>query len=731
MPGHIPRRRMLQIAGGSLVVGTGAVGAWQWLAPEAKQVTKQGKFPARQAKARATESFVHVIAHPDDSLYFMNPELEQAIRSGAPAVTVCLTGGESDGRNALTHSPHYMKLPERRGDFVRARFNGFREATARMATGNWLSPWDVETLTLLPGFEVELQTLRAAPQVQLIFMELIEARTMRGPRKDSLRGLWLGATPKLTTLKPTGSPVRRTFHYGRQQLIDSLAAVMERYQPTVVRTLDPNPTHMPQDPHYPNTPPALQGIGAYYDHQDHTSSAHFAQAALAEYWGRKHARPTAVESYVGYEVGNLKLPANLDAAAIAHKIELLDIYGWVDGKDCGDRAGCGDRKVGARSKNSPWSNHLRHRATGTQRWVQPLPDGRLAAFAVLDGTAQCWTERTPGSGIWSTPAPVGPAPVRGTMLEGQVQAVRLPDGTLRLFSIRTVLPTPGKEHHRELVTSLQRGRVTGGGTPVFGPWESLGSPEADDPLRSMEMGYPVAVVAKDGKVHVFVKDWAGGVAFRTHTAGAWSDWAPLPADPGRMPRLEDGLDAALDEKGRLHVVAADIKTVHHWVSEDADGPLNLSEPTRLPATTGPLTLVPLPGGGMRMATRRPGTARVMIADRPAEKGNWRQTAECAPIGGYGRVAMAHAGNTAVLAARDDKGLVRVSTGSGRPGPWQEAGVPHRGTAGITQDAQGRTVAVVLGSDGLLSSTRGSGSGTTDFADWISHDGKPLSDLQSS
>ncbi|WP_308312679.1 PIG-L family deacetylase [Streptomyces sp. ISL-11] len=727
---------MLQVAGGGIVVGTGAVGAWQWLAPDAKKNGSKGA-PARNAKVVTSESFVHVIAHPDDSLYFMNPELEQSVRSGAPSVTVCLTGGESDGRNELSGARDYHKLPEKRPEFVRARVNGFREATAVMATGNALSPWDVETLTLLPGFEVEVQTLRAAPQVQLIFLELIEARTMRNPRKESLRGLWLGAVPRLTTLRPTGTPVGRTFQYGRQHLIDTLVAVFERYQPTVVRTLDPNPTHLPKQPHFPDTPLIPEGI-SHYDHQDHTTSAFFAQAALAEYWGRKHSRPTAVESYIGYEVS--QLPSNLDKATTNRKVKLLDLYGWADGKDCGDPAGCGDRKVGARSKKVRWSNNCRHRAPGTTRWVQPLPDGRLAAFALLDGAAQCWTETRAGTGVWSSPTAVG-----GSMLEGQVQAVRHTDGKLQLFSIRTVLPAvpkgdrrdaagkPGAEgtedrtHRREIVTALQTGKATGG-APAFGPWESLGSPESE-PKRSMEVGYPVAVADQDGTVHVFVRTFDGGVAFRSGPGGkGWTDWDALPTT-GASVNVHDGLDAALDGQGRIHVVAADTKTVHHWMSQGPGGAPQMAEPTRLPAVTGPLTLVPLQGGGMRVAMRQPDTSRVVVADRPADDG-WRVSAQCEPLGGYGRVAIAQSGTTTVLADRDGKGGIRLSAGSGRPGPWQGPGITHRGTPGMAQDAQGRTVAVVLGMDGKLSTARQQGAGKQTFTGWTSHDGKPQTDVAS-
>ncbi|WP_449345345.1 PIG-L family deacetylase, partial [Streptomyces narbonensis] len=45
-------------------------------------------------------SVVQIVAHPDDDLFFMNPDTSQSIHSGNPLTSVYLTSGESDGVNA-------------------------------------------------------------------------------------------------------------------------------------------------------------------------------------------------------------------------------------------------------------------------------------------------------------------------------------------------------------------------------------------------------------------------------------------------------------------------------------------------------------------------------------------------------------------------------------------------------------------------------------------------------
>ncbi|GDY55673.1 hypothetical protein SVIO_062960 [Streptomyces violaceusniger] len=64
--------------------------------------------PARASEPGAAEPFtstvgdkrallLQIMAHPDDDLYFMNPDAEHVLRSGTPVVCVYVTAGEARG----------------------------------------------------------------------------------------------------------------------------------------------------------------------------------------------------------------------------------------------------------------------------------------------------------------------------------------------------------------------------------------------------------------------------------------------------------------------------------------------------------------------------------------------------------------------------------------------------------------------------------------------------------
>ncbi|MFD0383022.1 PIG-L family deacetylase [Streptomyces stramineus] len=67
----------------------------------------------RAVDPRATQSFnnakgsllLQVMAHPDDDLYFMNPDAEHIVRAGVPVVSVYVTAGEAVGQNWVEGMP--------------------------------------------------------------------------------------------------------------------------------------------------------------------------------------------------------------------------------------------------------------------------------------------------------------------------------------------------------------------------------------------------------------------------------------------------------------------------------------------------------------------------------------------------------------------------------------------------------------------------------------------------
>ncbi|MEV7178642.1 PIG-L family deacetylase [Kitasatospora sp. NPDC093679] len=676
MGGRISRRRALWLAGGALALP--AVGCGVGLAVREDRPKEPEPLGPAQVTGVAhhsiTQSFVHVIAHPDDNLYFMNPDLDHALASGAACVTVCLTDGESDGRNVL-HTELGRVVRADRPAYTRARINGLTAALALLATGDENSPWDVSLVSYLDGRLVEQHTLRAAPQVQLILLALVEARSVSLPRAASLRGLWLGETEALETLPPVRSGLPAGAAYSREQLIATLHSVLDHYRPTVVRTLDPNPDHSPKPPKDPRSG------HVYLDHQDHTYSAYFAQAALARHWAGDRARNATVEHYLGYV--NAALPHNLDQAAVGRKVLALNSYGWADNRRCGDPAGCGDRKVGAGALRNGWAQSTRYRAPGSGAWLVPLPDGRLAAFGLLNGAAVQWTQSPRG---WD-----GPRRLAGTGLEGQVQAFRQGDGLIRLLGVRTMLRYAADEHRREIVTAVQTGRDS------FGPWESLGAPDGEDPVRSMEFGYPVGLALADGTVQVAARTWGGTVAVRT-LSGAGETWTALTLPPHAGGGVQDGLGAVVDGYGNTHVFAPGPRTVVHWASDVPGGPLRPAPPTGLPVPGGPVTAELGEEGALRVRFREPKSARVLTAERAPASEAWRVVAESAPPGGFGRVAVADG----AMAVRDDRGRTALRA-DGRD--WQHDGPLLAHTPALAADRDGRLVAVAIGCDGHLYSAR--------------------------
>jgi LmbE family N-acetylglucosaminyl deacetylase len=226
-------------------------------------------------------SALQVVAHPDDDLLVMSPDVWRDVRSARCVRTVFVTGG--DAGRAL--------------EFSTNREAGVQAAYAAMAgvANNWtISDAGLE------GRSVRMATLTAAPQVSLVFLRLPDGGGdgvgFPAYGLQSLPKLWTGVIDQLQTID--GSET-----YTRPTLIGTITEVISDFAPAVVRTHDPDV--------------------ANWDHPDHHSVGSLALAANAAY-----PQPHTLMTYRGYSV--VDHPANVSGAELAGKREAMKAYAGYD-----------------------------------------------------------------------------------------------------------------------------------------------------------------------------------------------------------------------------------------------------------------------------------------------------------------------------------------------------------------------------------------------------------------
>ncbi|WP_371640470.1 PIG-L family deacetylase [Streptomyces virginiae] len=663
----LARRTRLAALLAAFSVGTAGVTAWAY----GHETEHPHIPPAAVIAASVTEgSALQVVAHPDDDLFFMNPDLSRSISTGIKVTTVYLTSGESDGRNEA-HSPHLQDAagPADRAAYAEARQNGIRAAYAQMATGDRAGAWQRKAVPTAGGGSAEVDILVARPEVNLVWMELREARSISGDNPESLRGLWDGRTPALGAQLTSGTPVKDWFSYTKDQAVAAIAGVFEAYRPTTIRTQDP-------------TPGRADGGGAFLDHQDHMYGARFVQAAVERYATTTDRPHFSVQNYVSYP--NSSLPPTLDPQTAEEKLGYLKTYAWTDHQDwCGSPAGCGDRKTATRPTGAGWSQTIRYsRGDGTS-WMTEGVSGRLWAFAALDGRMAYWSRSGPQA-LWQ-----GPEFLPGDGIDSGAAAVRLWDGRIGVFATRTTLGATPQEYGREIVYAVQD-TVDG----AFGPWRSLGTPDTVDlPGTSAISGLSVAV-DDEGRMTVYVRDSRRTLRARAQETpgGDFGAWQTLGGSG-----LQGDPVTATDASGRRHVYAATAGSVLAWVQPAPDAPFDGPVSTGLPQTTGTLSVRP-EGDGVRVFFRRPGigTVATSLARAAGPAPEFSPVAEAGGLGGYGAVGIA--GD--LLAGRAGAGTVGV-VATDAPQPWQESRMLYTGApAGVTEGA-GTAVAAALGLDADL------------------------------
>jgi LmbE family N-acetylglucosaminyl deacetylase len=250
------------------------------------------QLDARAGDCSAGRS-LYVVAHEDDSILFLDPELRAEIASGRCVRTVFVTAGDGGGDRS----------------YWSGRERGVQAAYAELS--GRMNLWR-ESDAGIPGHPAPLRTLVGNPAVSIVFLRLPDGQSAgRGFGSTglvSLQKLWLRAVPTMTAVDGSSE-------YTRSGLIAALGNVMASFEPDQVRTQD------------------FAGSFGDGDHSDHHATAYFTRAAGAHY-----GAPHTLTSYLGYP--STAQHPNLSDAQAKAKERTWFTYAPYDPPVCQDVDAC-------------------------------------------------------------------------------------------------------------------------------------------------------------------------------------------------------------------------------------------------------------------------------------------------------------------------------------------------------------------------------------------------------
>lgn len=243
-------------------------------------VTASLSVPAVASAADCATTVLNVVAHQDDDLLFMSPDLIDDVTGGACVVTVFLTAGDAGGS----------------AEYWQARERGSQAAYSQMLGQPTDATWPTDSASFA-GRTVRIAT---SPEgtVTGIYLRLpdggIGGDGHASTGGGSLTKLWNGSISTASTIDGSAT-------YTRDGLVATLSAIVSWAGPSRVHVQDARPDQS--------------------DHADHSVGGNFALAAL-------HGFDGEVAAYRGY--GAVSEPANVSGGALQRKIDALLAYAPYD-----------------------------------------------------------------------------------------------------------------------------------------------------------------------------------------------------------------------------------------------------------------------------------------------------------------------------------------------------------------------------------------------------------------
>lgn len=226
-----------------------------------------------------------IVAHADDDLLFMNPDIYNCIAAGEGSTTIYVTAGDAG------YDDWYWQ----------AREQGAKAAYAMMAGED---DWQDEIVTISYGgaiYEVASSYLASAPEIRLYFLRIPDGAGAIADPADygTLARLEARTLAAATTIDDAAT-------YARADLVAVLTGLMEAHDPSEFRLQ------------------VAEGEFATGEHTDHVHATEFALEALAHFSGTDFQ----VTHYINYQSD--QLAPNLSPEDAARSLQIMQAYAAFD-----------------------------------------------------------------------------------------------------------------------------------------------------------------------------------------------------------------------------------------------------------------------------------------------------------------------------------------------------------------------------------------------------------------
>jgi hypothetical protein len=228
-------------------------------------------------------TITNIVAHEDDDLLFLSPDLIHDIDNGRCIKTIFITAGD-----AGSGSSYWL-----------TRENGSKAAYASMSNADNI--W-IENQIVIENNKISIFNLKNNPKISLIFLRLpdgnFKGTGYNSHDYQSISKLWQNKTISINT-------VDNSAIYTKKSLINVLLELIKISSPIEIHTQD------------------FIGNFGDGDHSDHYAAAYFAYEAE-----KKYTKPHTIISYMDYLVSSR--PNNISSEDLLKKQNAFFVYGKYD-----------------------------------------------------------------------------------------------------------------------------------------------------------------------------------------------------------------------------------------------------------------------------------------------------------------------------------------------------------------------------------------------------------------